>query len=403
MDFFKTLLDIYHHAIQAVNGRTQVAHYLQTHPITSPFALIAIGKSASHMAAGAFDVANESISHALLITKQGYVDDELLKEYPIICLEAGHPIPNEKSIYAGQYLLDFIQQLPKGLPVLCLISGGTSALVEVLPANVTLKDLQKINQWALSHGLTIHQINQIRKNLSRIKAGRLAHYLHGHTVINLCISDVPNDDLRVIGSGLLTPHDNLSLPSNLPDWLQTCLTNTPPLNQNFSHISQTIIANATMARKAAAHHAKKLNYPIFLHDELLVKDAIETGKNIAHYLLTAKKGIYIWSSETTVQLPDNPGRGGRCQSLALAAALVLQGKTDIFLLAAGTDGNDGTHDVAGAYVDGNTILKGEKQGLNAKICLQHANAGHFLAMIDHLIHTGLTGTNVMDIIIAIKL
>jgi hydroxypyruvate reductase len=396
------LRDIYNHAIQAVNGQTRVSLYLQQHPIKSPFALIAIGKSAAHMAAGAFDIAQPFIHQALLITKQGYIDHALLKNRTITCLETGHPIPNEKSLEAGQYLLHFIQQLPKNLPVLGLISGGTSALVEVLPLGITLADLQRINQWALNHGLNIYQINQIRKNLSCIKAGRLAYYLRGHPVINLCISDVPHDNLQVIGSGLLTPHKALTLPSPLPDWLQTYLSYAPPLNQDFSHISQTIIATATMARKAAAQRAQQLGYPVFIYNTLLVNDALETGENIAHYLLTAKKGIHIWSGETTVNLPKNPGRGGRCQSLALAAALILAGRTDISLLAAGTDGNDGTHDVAGTYVDGDTILQGKNYGLNAKICLQQANAGHFLAVIDQLIHTGLTGTNVMDIIIALK-
>ncbi len=369
----KHLFEIYKSSLKAVNGRTRVAAYLREHPFYNSLALIAIGKAAAQMAKGAFDVFNSSqISQALLITKYGHLED--LKSYPILCLEAAHPVPDASSLAAGQTLLNFIQKLPPAVPILFLISGGTSALVEVLNPGITLAYLQRVNNELLASGLDIQQMNQIRKSLSAIKGGGLATYVKGHPILNLLISDVPNDDLQTIGSGLLT-------------------TATP-------NIKQEIIANPTMARQAACKAAKQFGYEVFEQKDLIVGEAEIIGHRLGKELCQARAGIYIASSETTVHLPENPGQGGRCQSLALAAACELAGKTDVFFLAAGTDGTDGPGKFAGAIVDGNTL---RRCNLNAEECLKRADAGSFLALSGDLIETGPTGTNVMDILIGLKL
>ncbi|KHD09226.1 hypothetical protein PN36_08730 [Candidatus Thiomargarita nelsonii] len=362
------LLYIYNNTLNAVNGRKTVAAYLRQYPYTTPFALIAIGKAATQMTAGAFDVSH--ISHALLITKYGHLDKSLVQGYPITCLEAAHPVPDASSLAAGQALLYFIKNLPPNYPVLFLISGGASALVEVLAPGISLADLQQVNRWLLASGLDIHAINQIRKSLSAIKGGRLASYLQGHRVLNLLISDVPGDNLQAIGSGLLT-------------------------SDEFTNIKQHIIARPATARQAACEVAKVYN-----HDTLIVGDAAQAGRTLAQQLCAAKSGIYIWSSETTVHLPEKPGQGGRCQHLALAAACEWAGRDDVFLLAAGTDGNDGPGEVAGALIDGGTLARGK--GLEAQRCLERADAGRFLAASGDLIYTGPTGTNVMDVLIGLK-
>ena len=412
----KQLLSAYQKALNAVNGRKVVANYLQKHPQMMPLALLAIGKAATQMAAGAFDILGAQITHTLIITKSGHLDKSLLPDYPMICLETAHPVPDEASLAAGHTLFNFIQTLPPQYPVLVLISGGTSALVEVLVPGVTLADLQRVNDWLLGSGLDIQIMNQIRKSLSMIKGGRLATYLKDHPVLNLLISDVPGDDLQVIGSGLLTPHKispspflsgginslenaRLSHPRNLtlPTWLQSLLTKAYPLTKttDFTNIKQHLIATPALARQAAQEMIKN---NVFNSENLLEGEAEAAGRMLAQQLNKSEPGFYLWSSETTVLLPEKPGQGGRCQHLALAAARELA--ESVTLLAAGTDGNDGPGEAGGALVDAKTIARGEQKGLNAKQCLEKADAGRFLAASDDLIITGPTGTNVMDLLIA---
>jgi hydroxypyruvate reductase len=403
------LLYIYNSVLNAVNGRKAVATYLRQHPYTAPLALIAIGKAATQMTVGAFDVLGSHISHALLITKQGHLDKPLIQGYPITYLEAAHPVPDASSLAAGQTLLDYIENIPPNYPVLFLISGGASALVEVLVPGVSLTDLQHLNRWLLASGLDIQAMNKIRKSLSAIKGGRLATYLQGHRVLNLLISDVPGDDLQAIGSGLLTRHDEPSPFSkganSLPDWLRTLMAQVRPLaaSSSFINIKQQIIARPAIARLAACEAARNLGYAVFNYDALIVGEAEHAGRTLAQQLCAACPGIYIWSSETTVHLPENPGIGGRCQNLALAAACEWAGRDDVFLLAAGTDGNDGPGDVAGAIVSGGTLARGSREGFDAQQCLEMADAGRFLAASGDLIYTGPTGTNVMDVLIGLKL
>jgi hydroxypyruvate reductase len=399
------LLLIYNSALKAVNGRDTVAGFLRQHSIQTPISLIAIGKAAMNMAAGAFEVLGSGVSQALLITKWGHLDRRWLSNYPITCLEAAHPVPDESSLAAGQELLAFIKQLPSSYPVLVLISGGTSALVEVLASGVTLADLQRVNRWLLGSGLDIHAMNKIRKSLSAIKGGRLATFLEGRPVVNLLISDVPGDDLSAIGSGLLTLSEEITLPDSLPDWLCALMAKAPPLAKpaDFSKIIQYLIATPATARVAAGDMAKRLGYVVFNQEDLIVGGAESAGHILGQQLCAAEPGIYIWSSETTVELPENPGHGGRCQTLALAAASELADRKDVFLLAAGTDGNDGPGKMAGALVDGGTLVRGNRMGFDdVQVCLKKADAGSFLAASGDLIETGPTGTNVMDVLIGLR-
>jgi hydroxypyruvate reductase len=398
------LLLIYNNALKAVNGLETVAHYLRQYQVATPLALIAIGKAATQMARGAFAVLGSQITPALLITKFGYLDKGLLADYPIVGLEAAHPVPDASSLAAGEALLRFIKQLPSNYPVLFLISGGTSALVEVLTPGVTLADLQRTNRWLLASGLDIEAMNQVRKSLSAIKGGRLASYLQNRSVLNLLISDVPRDDLSIIGSGLLTPSTGGEIAVALPSWLHALTMRASPLADRscFATIQQRLVATPALARQAAKAMAQQLGYTVYSYEDLLIGEAQAVGRMLGRQLGIGKAGIYLWSSETTVQLPENPGRGGRCQSLALALACEWEGQTGRFFLAAGTDGNDGTDDVAGAVVDGNTIARGKQQGFDFQQSLLRADAGSFLAASGDLIYTGATGTNVMDLLIGLK-
>lgn len=405
------LLAIFNVALAAVNGCTCVRDYLSAHPLQGDVYLIAIGKAAASMADGALQSLREKIVSGLVITKHGHGGswnkNASVTNARIVCLEAGHPLPDEHSLHAGKALLDFIDTAPIDAQFLFLISGGASTLAEVPIAGIGLPELLKINAWLLGAGLDIHQMNRVRIKLSTIKGGRLAHRLNGRSTLNLLISDVMGDAPAIIGSGLLTADTGSDVPeSNLPDWpgslLKDAFSARKPDAANFKSIRTEIIASLADAMQSAANYARDKGYTVYCHDKLLSGAAIDTGHRLAAELLAGEPGVYVWGGETTVQLPPHPGRGGRNQALALAVALEIKNRQDILFLAAGTDGTDGPTDDAGAIVDGMSVVRGEAKQLSANQCLAAADAGSFLEASGDLIHTGPTGTNVMDLAIGIK-
>jgi len=366
------LLNIFNEAIAFVNGRESVKRFLtqQTLGKHKPIYLIALGKAAASMAQGAHDILGPSIQEGLVITKVGHGTN-----LPFRILEAAHPIPDERSLEAGNTLLDFLKNIPKHSHVLFLISGGTSSLVEVLPKGFTLDNLMKLNQKLLACGLPISDINRIRSEHSQIKGGKLVKYLNGLQTTALFISDVPGDHLPQIGSGLLFPN-------------------------NF--IKSYIVASLKDALHAAAKYAAQLGYPVDLDETFVTGDAAKVGTKLANELIHGTKRLMIRGGETTVVLPKNSGQGGRNQHLALSAACVLKDYDNVFFLSGGTDGTDGPTEFAGAMVDSQTIAKGQSQGLSEKYCLENANSQSFLKAAGALIKTGPTGTNVMDIMLGLK-
>ena len=367
--------------------------------------MAAVGKAACAMAQGAQDALGSRILDALIVTKKGHAEP-----LPWPVLEAGHPLVDETSLEAGRRLLAFVDRIPKDASVLVLISGGASALVEALPPEINLDQFQKINRWVLGSGLDINDYNRIRRRLSRLKGGRLAKLLSPRRVLCLVVSDVPGNDLRAIGSGPLVADEDLRRPltlRDLPDFITEALKHMPPApapdDACFQNVKREIVATLDNAKSAAADAAKQLGYEALMESAFIAGDAMEAGARLAKKLLRSEPdAIHIWGGETTVMLPESPGRGGRNQSLALAAAMMLQGHDDAWFLAAGTDGTDGPTDDAGALVDGGTVARGEQAGLDARQSLARADAGSFLEASGDLIQTGPTGTNVMDIMLGLK-
>ncbi len=411
------LLAIFQAALAAVHGRTRVREFLRCHPLPAhpPVYVIAFGKAACAMVQGAYDALGDTIRDALIITKRGYGE-----RLPWPVLEAGHPVPDAASLEAGAKLEAFIRAMPEEALVLVLLSGGASTLVELPPCGVTLADLERLNRWLLGAGLDIRAMNAVRSCLSRIKGGRLAQWLHPRRVLGLAISDVPGDDPRVIGSGPLVADgeravawQHLALPPDLRALLArrgmpaACgVSPSGVVEEGFdipSRVKMEIIATNADARQAAAEAARAAGFDVGVEPTLFLGDAIEAGRSLANRLLrTASGTLYIWGGETTVRLPPQPGRGGRCQSLALSAALTMAGQ-QVYLLAAGTDGTDGPCEDAGALVDGGTVARGAQQGLDAAQCLARADAGAFLEASGDLVHTGPTGTNVMDLMLGVRI
>ncbi len=389
-----------------VEGAAAVAGWLRQHPPGGELRLVAVGKAAQSMADGAAQVLGERIRQALIITKFGHLDPMRCRQRGWEAIEAAHPVPDSSSLQAGQRLLDFLAEADER-PLLFLISGGASSLVEAPVAGVDLDFLDRANRWLLGSGLDIVQMNLVRKGLSRIKGGGLLAHLGGRQVYALAISDVPGDRPAAIGSGLLVPEPDLAdrlAGISLPEWLSErvvaglALRSVPP-----SKVPKLqIVANLRLAREAAAQRARELGYAVYLHQEFTGGEAAETGRRLATELREGPPGVSIWGGETTVQLPPEPGQGGRNQHLALAAATVLADNPDCYLLAAGTDGTDGPTEDAGALVDGQTLQRACVEGFDAERSLAAADAGRLLEASGDLLTTGPTGTNVMDLMIGLK-
>ena len=401
----KDMLTIYRAALDRVEGRRCVSRFLQQHPVQGDVSVVAIGKAACAMAHGALDVLDGRAVDGLVITKPGHLDPVLASDRRLTLLEGGHPLPDEGSLAAGRALTAFIAGRPARRRLLFLISGGASSIVELLQPGLELGDLRRANDWLLGSGLGIEEINQVRRRLSRIKGGGLLRFIEGRPFTGLYLSDVPGDDPAVIGSGLLAAARRKAgdaLEERLPDWLHAMMAareGGPPAGAGDLHI----VATLTLAREAAAEAARGMGYAVNVSHAMINADAENCGRRLGLELLDAWPGVYVWGGEPSVVLPQRPGRGGRNQHLALAAATVMEGRDDVCLLSAGTDGTDGPGEDAGALVDGGTLGRARREGFDAVECLSRADSGSLLEAAGDLVQTGPTGTNVMDLIIGARL
>lgn len=403
----RLLLDGLRAALDATGGRESVRRRLADERELAPRYAFAVGKAAPAMMAGAFDALGSGIERALVITKHGHAVGVLDAARPVDVVESSHPVPDESSLAAGRALVDFVDAIPADADALALVSGGASALVEVLPEGFDASDLARVNEYLLAAGHPIDAVNRVRKRISRIKGGRLAQRIAARRTLNLAISDVPGDDLRVIGSGLLIAHssEDISIEElDLPPWLASIGQRAPPLpgEEATDRVRTEVVARPADARAAAAATYRAAGYHVVEHGNLLEGNALEVGRRIGREVVQGKPGAHVWASETTVVLPPDPGRGGRCQSLALAAALEMGAAAAVCVLAAGTDGTDGPGEDAGAVVDAGTVGRGIAAGLDPERCLHGADAGTFLEASGDLVYTGPTGTNVMDLVVALK-
>jgi hydroxypyruvate reductase len=332
------------------------------------------------MALGAFDVLGVSIERTLIITKDDHVAPQLNALPNVEIRESAHPVPDQRSLEAGASLLKWLRELPRSVEPLFLISGGASSLVEVLEDGVTFEQLGKLNAEGLASGIPIGELNARRSKLSRIKGGGVARLLGNRPARALFISDVPGDDPAVIGSGVLGPavgHDD--------------------------RIERTVVASLDHAVDGVCAAAEKLGLDVRRPAIRFDDDAVRLAVRFTHELHLNSAQVCVWGGESTVQLPPNPGRGGRNQHLALAAARLLAGQPNMMLLAAGTDGTDGVTEDAGALVDSETCARLSVSEIDADDCMRRADSGTALAASGDLVHTGPTGTNVGDLIIGLKL
>lgn len=367
--------------LQAVDGRRCVSHALRTAaPWDTPVWVAAIGKAAFAMAAGAHEALGPAIERTLIITRDAQPAGLPAPALPCEVLYGAHPLPMDSSLHAGARLLSWVDELPQHVQPLFLISGGASSLVEVLVPGATLAELQELNRAALGQGIAIGEFNARRVRISRIKGGQLAQRLHGRAGRALFISDVPEDDVAVIGSGLMGPA------AAGPD-----------------RIERRVVASVDTAVAAVAAHGRQLGLTVHAPLRRFDDSAARLAARCAHELSLTPAQLCVWGGESTIVLPADAGRGGRNQHLALAAARLIAGHADLMLLAVGTDGSDGVTDDAGALVDAETCSRLTLAQLDADTCLRRADAATALAASGDLVHTGPTGTNVGDLVIGLKL
>ena len=383
-DVRASLRQLFDAGIAAVNGYDATARALRELSFDEPIYLVAVGKAADAMTRGALSRHAGQVAQALVVTKHHHLSHCLNTTPGVRCLEAGHPTPDKYSLQAGQALIDFVSAVPSEARLLVLLSGGASALVEQLIDGIELADLQMLTEKLLGGGLPIGEMNAERRRVSMIKDGGLSRYLSECAVTQLLISDVPGDTLADIGSGLL-------LGSRVDESLQT-------------RIETHLIASSAMAQRAVAASAQQQNFTVVQAAGELFGDIADVTNHICDTLLApnAAAGVCIWGGEPTVKLPECAGRGGRNQHLALSLAKRLVDHPGVDILCCGTDGTDGPTEDAGGWVNHLTVSRGDALQLDIDITLAHADAGTYLQQVGGLITIGPTGTNVMDLVIAIS-
>ncbi len=353
--------------------------------------VVGAGKAAAVMAAEAERVLGRRILAGAVNTKQGHGP---LKLSRIEVIEAAHPIPDEAGVQGAKRIAELATAAGEGDLVLVLLSGGASALLPLPIEGLSLEEKRNITAQLLARGATIHQMNTVRKHLSRIKGGQLAAMAQPAQVIGLILSDVVGDNLEVIGSGPTaadptTTEDARSVLKQFGIEPPKLLQETP----KQSAAQNIIIGSNRQALEAAAQEASRLGYRPRILSSTVEGEAREIGRMMA--AVQAEPGTCLISGgETTVTIRGT-GKGGRNQELALAAAIAIQGRKDIVILSAGTDGTDGPTDAAGGIVDGLTA-----DG-NAQAALNNNDSYCYLKTRNALVITGPTGTNVMDVQIAL--
>ena len=386
------------------------------------FYVVAIGKAAAAMADMLEQVLDDAISEGLVITKEGY---GLELQY-MRCMEAGHPVPDHRSLEAAYALENLLRFTTEKDLVLVLLSGGASSLVADLVPGVQLDDLMALFRNLLHSGADIQEMNAVRKHFSRLKGGQLTRMVYPAKLVCLALSDVIGDAPNVIGSGPTVPdpttfsdaHVILAkyglldrLAPGLADWLNKGLSGevpeTPkPGDPVFARSRFHLVGNNGLALRAAAARAMELGYAVFMETTPMQGESRVQALSLAQVIESyrgPKPACILAGGETTVHVRGQ-GRGGRNQECALALTVHWMERPPSsipMVLCAATDGTDGPTDAAGALVDGALLEWCRAAGVDPNPYLRHNDAYGFFSQTDHHFFTGPTHTNVMDILVAL--
>lgn len=390
-------------------------------PAGSPW-VIAVGKASVPMA----DAALSWLSARGRAPAGGVVVPHAAEPVPgLEVVQGDHPLPGEGSRAAAEALASLAARLPPGEPAWVLLSGGTTSLVGAPEAGLTSLDLRAAYEALLGSGWDIGAMNRVRKRLTRWGGGKLRRVLGTRPVLQLIVSDVLDDDLAAIGSGPLVaePSDTADvvrqlhetgIGARLPAAALALLERVgrgeapdvvSPAEAEGLPVTTRIVVSNRVAVEAAAAAGRARGWQVTVRRDPLLGEAADRGRELAAWLLEpgAPPALLVAGGETTVQLPEHSaGLGGRCQELALAAAARLRGAAGRHLLAAGTDGRDGPTDAAGALVDGATWDRAAAAGVDPASALDRHDSHPALDAAGALLRTGPTGTNVADLVLALR-
>jgi len=382
--------------------------------------VVGMGKAGFPMAKAIEEIIGDRISKGIVVVKYGY-GGELKK---IRILEASHPVPDEAGIKAAQKIANLVRNTDEKDLVICLISGGGSALLPAPVNGISLEEKQLTTELLLKCGASIQEINTIRKHLSWIKGGQLAKLIYPSSLQALILSDVVGDELDAIASGPTVPDSttfdesweiikNYNIQSQLPESVikhikmgkEGMLPETPKKGDPiFKKVDNLIIGSNILALEAAKEEATKLGYNCLILSSSIQGEAREVVKvhaAIVKEISSSKNPVsapacVLSGGETTVKVRGE-GLGGRNLEFSLAASIQIKGMKNVLILSAASDGTDGPTDAAGAFTDGSTWSRAIDIGLNPQKFLNNNDSYHFFQQLGDLFITGPTNTNVMDI------
>jgi glycerate 2-kinase len=378
--------------------------------------LLGIGKASIAMSAALGEILGPRLTSGLAVTK--HARPGILLPFPV--LEGGHPIPDERSLLAGEKALALVSGLGPGDLLFCLISGGGSALAAAPIAGVSLRDLQALTAELLACGARIDEINDLRRRLERIKGGGLAQRANGANVVSLILSDVVGNPLESIASGPTAPDpvtraealaviDSYDLREKVPAAVLAALEGAPetpkPGDPLFETVHNVLVGSNLLAAQAGLKQAEEEGFHPYLVRTDLQGEARQAAFELATLLRQARQtgqpvpapACLVAGGETTVTLRGS-GRGGRNCELALAAVIELAGYPGVLLASLATDGEDGPTDAAGAVVTGESFRRAQEVGLDPSAYLRRNDSYAFFSPLDDLLKPGPSGTNVNDLV-----
>jgi glycerate 2-kinase len=386
--------------------------------------VVGAGKASALMAQATEEILTDRIDCGVIITKKGpEVSLERMKVY-----FGGHPLPDEEGVKGTERIMEILSRAGEDDLVLCLISGGGSALLVSPCEGIRLEDKRKMTQLLLECGATIDEINTIRKHISRVKGGRLAHAAYPAQTISLILSDVIGDRIDSIASGPTAPDPTTfedcceilrryNLMVRVPEPIKLFLQankgkegneTVKPGDPVLERVENVIIGSNFLALQEAATKAKALGFNTLLLSSAISGDTRRAAEEHALLAREIRKGkstppppaCVVSGGETTVVVKGE-GKGGRNQEFVLAAAIKIDGLHDVVVASMNTDGIDGPTDACGAMCDGLSVSCAKKMHLDPADYLERNDSYHFFEKLDDLIKTGPTNTNVMDIHILI--
>ncbi len=403
---------MFHAAIRSALPEHCLKAHLPEHP-RGKVVVIGAGKASAAMARAFEEAWTGEISAGLVVTRYGY-------EVPCRRIEiasAAHPVPDEAGLHAAGRMLELVDGLTPDDLVVCLISGGGSALLPLPLPGVTLAEKQELSRALLACGASISEINCIRRHLSAVKGGRLAAACHPARVVTLAISDVPGDGPTDIASGPTvadptTCADALAVIDRygikLPEHLRQCLASTrgesvKPGDPRLARAEFRLVATQQGALEAAAETARREGVAAHILSDRIEGEAREVGKVMAGLALQVAGRaepfqapcVLLSGGETTVTVKGK-GRGGRNVEFLLALAVALDGAKGVYALAGDTDGVDGQEEVAGGFVTPELLARAWSLGINPRGRLDDNDGHGFFEALGEAVVTGPTLTNVND-------